>query len=208
MSPEIFQQVEILALIFLSLKFCRLFSIVTYPSAQAMDLAVNTSAEDTRRMIEEKIREIDQNPLVVQVAVQELGETYLVVYEGKILTVEAIIDNQVPHTDSRSELGTRELSNSLPSVEMLTLKLESMSDELCCTKMALEEQTRATSQTEELVELREALQKAKQKVKQVWQEKCEQSIVHEKQLEEKEQRIRELQRQLRSRPPLSTLARP
>ena len=71
--------------------------------------------------------------------------------------------------------------------------------------MALEEeQTHVASQTEELAELRKAWQKAKQKVKRVWREKCEQSIVHEEQLEEKEQRIRELQRQLRSRPPLST----
>jgi len=32
MSPEIFQKVEIWALIFLSMKFCRRFSIITYPS--------------------------------------------------------------------------------------------------------------------------------------------------------------------------------
>jgi len=37
----------------------------------------------------------------------------------------------------------------------------------------------------------------------MWREKCKQSIVHEEQLEEKEQRIRELQRQLCLRPPLS-----
>jgi len=168
--------------------------------AQAMDLAVNASAEGTRRMIEGKLREMDRDPLEVQVVVQEMGEINLD-HKGKFLTVEAIIDDYVPHIELRSALprsksGTRELSNPPPSVEMLTLELEGMSDELRRTKMALEEeQTRVTSQTEELAELREALQKDKQKVKRVWREKCEKSIVHEEQLEEKELRIRELQRQ-------------
>jgi len=43
MSPEIFLKVEIWALIFLSLKFCRRFLIFTYPSAKLMLLAIANS---------------------------------------------------------------------------------------------------------------------------------------------------------------------
>jgi len=94
--------------------------------AQAMDLAVNASAEDTHRMIEGKIREMDRNPLEVQVVVQDLVDKsviHLVDHEGKFLTVEAIIDDHVPHTQSRSalpcsELGTRNLLSS-PNARMI-----------------------------------------------------------------------------------------
>jgi len=168
--------------------------------ATALGLAGNASAEDTRRMIEGKLRELDREPVDVQVIVPDAdgdGMLYLIDDEGIILTVEAIIDSHVTGDEianSRSALR-RESGSRSPTAE--SNELEAVTEELRQARLALEEEKqRSAAQMAELTALRESLAKEKQKVKRMWREKCEQLLTHEDEQDTKDAEIRTLKAEL------------
>ena len=70
-----------------------------------LGLVESASAEDTRTMIERKLREMSKDPTDIHVIVQGTGDGtfYLVEFEGVILTVDALISG---HVSKELELST------------------------------------------------------------------------------------------------------
>ena len=74
--------------------------------AAALGVTVGSaSADDTRTIVEGKLREMDKNPTEAQVTVQcsddDSGTLFLINDEGVILTVEAVIDSHVTGDEMR-----------------------------------------------------------------------------------------------------------
>ena len=160
--------------------------------------AESASAEDTRTIIEGKLRERDKNPTEVQVIVQDSdddgGTLFLINDEGVILTVEAVIDSHVIDDEvasSRSALRSGHVSRHSSTEPN---ELEAIVEEL---RLVLQsEKQESAALLVELTSVREALTREKEKVKRMWRQKCEQLLAHEDQQEAKDAEIRALKAEL------------
>ena len=136
--------------------------------AAALGLAESASAEDTRTIIEGKLREMDKDPAEVQVIVKDLegddGTLFLINDEGVIITVEALLDSHVTSETTsttslrsalRSEHDSRSSSAEPNPLEATVRELRSALEE---------EQQRAADHLAELTSAKEALAREKQKV--------------------------------------------
>ena len=161
----------------------------------------SASAEDTRTIVEGKLREMDKNPTEVQVIVQgsddDNGTLFLINDEGVILTVEAVIDSHVTGDEVESNAGSRSALRSehvSRSSSTEPSELEATIEEL---RLALDgEEHKSAVQLIELTSVREALTREKQKVKRMWRQRCEQLLTHEDQQEAKDAEIRALKMEL------------
>ena len=170
--------------------------------AAALGVTVGSaSAEDTRTIVEGKLREMDKNPTEVQVIVQgsddDIGTLFLINDEGVILTVEAVIDSHVTGDEVESNAGSRSALRSehvSRSSSTEPSELEATIEEL---RLALDsEEHKSAVQLIELTSVREALTREKPKVKRMWRQRCEQLLTHEDQQEAKDAEIRALKMEL------------
>ena len=170
--------------------------------AAALGVTVGSaSAEDTRTIVEGKLREMDKNPTEVQVIVQgsddDSGTLFLINDEGVILTVEAVIDSHVTGDEVESNAGSRSALRSehvSRSSSTEPSELEATIEEL---RLALDgEEHKSAVQLIELTSVREALTREKPKVKRMWRQRCEQLLTHEDQQEAKDAEIRALKMEL------------
>ena len=168
--------------------------------AAALGLAESASAEDTRTIIEGKLREMDKDPAEVQVIVKDLegndGTLFLINDEGVIITVKALLDSHVTSetTSTTSSCSALRSKHDSRSSSAEPNPLEATVKEL---RSALEEeQQRAANHLAELTSAKEALAREKQKVKRMWRDKCEQLLRHEDQQDAKDAEIQSLKAEL------------
>ena len=167
--------------------------------AGALGLATGASAAQTRKLIEEKLIEMDRQPSEVQIIVQGTngdGKIYLVDESGIIKSIKgapkhvsehAQLDGGVRSALRESDSDTRQLRSLLDeqisTVETLTAELQTS------RRLLEEEKTSGREKDSEIETLQNLLAKEKQRVKRHWREKCEQLLAHEESLEEKEAEI-------------------
>ena len=163
--------------------------------------AESASAEDTRTIIEGKLRETGKDPNEVQVVVEDSdddgGTLCLINDEGVILTVEAVIVSHVTGDEVESNASSRSALRSEHGSHSSSTKPNELEAIVAELRLALEsEKQKSAAQLIELTSVREALTKEKQKVKRMWRQKCEDLLIHEDQQEAKDAEIRTLKAEL------------
>lgn len=167
--------------------------------AGALGLATDASAAQTRKLIEEKLVEMDRQPTDVQVIVQgtnDDGNIFLVDESGIIKSIKGALkhvsgesrsDGVVRSVLRGSDSDTRQLRSML---DEQTDKVEALTAELrTAQQMLVDEQASSREKDTEITRLEDLLAKEKQRVKKHWREKCELLLAHEEALEEKDAEI-------------------
>ena len=202
----------------------RLISGQLQALAKMLGLPGGASTEETCQLIEGKLMELGHEPRNVQVIVQEEDEQIFLVEDGGIITFTKHVSNDMmmllqqhmSETEEHASIVQDHVNNddALSLSHRDDVDVVSLRSALCeahrqneLLTLCLHEQHSTVTQLEievgeakEIIaRLEDELWKEKTKTKRLWRQQCEQLLLHETTLEERDREIVRLRKKLRVR---------